>query len=101
MKTQTYPEWLIEQFKKLHISLDTLPRSSPKEKLRALEKEENLVGYNLTKSVRMDGEMAHQINLIALFERAKPGTLLKLWVYEKIRTYYRNPDFKHWEKRVE
>ena len=60
-----------------------------------------LAGYNVTKSVRIDEEMAKRLEKIGLYEKARPGTLLRMWVHDKIQVYYRNPNFKRWLKRLE
>ena len=62
--------------------------------------EAELAGYNVTKSVRIDEEMAKRLEKIALYEKARVGTLLRMWIHDKIQTYYRNPKFKRWLKRL-
>ena len=63
--------------------------------------EAELAGYNVTKSVRIDEEMAKRLEKISLYEKARPATLLRMWIHDKIQTYYRNPNFKRWLKRLE
>ena len=58
-------------------------------------------GYNVTKSIRIDEEMAKRLEKIALYQKARVGTLMRMWVHDKIRTFYRNPDFKRWLKQLE
>jgi len=66
-----------------------------------MKKEESeLAGYNVTKSVRIDEEMAKRLEKIALYEKASVGTLMRMWVHDKILTYYRNPKFKRWLKML-
>ena len=60
-----------------------------------------VAGYNVTKTIRIDEEMEKRLQKIGLYEKAKPGTLMRMWIHGKIRTYYRNPDFKRWLKRLE
>jgi len=57
-----------------------------------------LAGYNVTKSVRIDAEMQKRLQKIAIYEKVKPATLLRMWVNDKIMTYYRNPAFQRWLK---
>ena len=57
-------------------------------------------GYNVSKTLRIDEEMAKRLEKIALFEKTKSGTLLRQWLNDKIRTYYRNPEFKRWLKQL-
>lgn len=59
-----------------------------------------LAGYNVTKSVRIDEEMARKLEKIALYEKVRAGTLLRMWIHSKIETYYRNPNFKRWLKQL-
>ena len=59
-----------------------------------------LMGYNVTKSIRIDDEMAKKLQKITLFEKTKEGTLLRQWIHHKIMTYYKNPDFKRWLKQL-
>lgn len=98
MKTKTYEEWLIEQVKRADIAFDSIPRASVKERLKLIEEQEGLSGRNVSVSVRIDDEMNREINLIALYERARVGHLLRLWVHEKIRSFCHRPDFKRWER---
>lgn len=58
-------------------------------------------GYNVTKSVRIDEEMAKRLEKIALYKKARVGTLLRMWTHDKIRTFYRNPEYKRWLKQLE
>lgn len=55
-------------------------------------------GVNITVSLRIDEETAKEVKKIALYERAKPGTLMRMWVQDKVRVYRRNPDYKRWLK---
>lgn len=64
-------------------------------------KESELSGFNVTRSLRIDEEMAKKLKNVAIFEKMREGTLLRQWIHEKIRTYYRNPEFKQWVKRLE
>ena len=57
-------------------------------------------GYNMTKSVRIDKEMADRLEKIGLYEKTKSATLMRMWIQDKILTYYRNPKYKHWLKRL-
>lgn len=63
--------------------------------------ESELSGFNVTKSLRIDEEMAKKLKKISIFEKTREGTLLRQWIHDKIRTYYRNPEFKQWVKRLE
>jgi len=58
-----------------------------------------LTGYNVTKSLRIDEEDAKELQKIALFEKARPGTLLRMWIHDKVETYRRNPEYKRWDKQ--
>jgi len=62
--------------------------------------EEGLMGYNVTKSVRIDAEMADRLEKIGLYEKTRSATLMRMWVQDKILTYYRNPKFKQWLKKL-
>lgn len=55
----------------------------------------------MNKTVRIDAEMEKKLGKIALFEKSKPGTLMRQWTHDKIRVYYRNPEFKRWLKMLE
>jgi len=57
-------------------------------------------GYNVTKSVRIDAEMEKRLQKIALYEKTKPATLMRMWLQDKILTYYRTPKFKQWLKQL-
>ncbi len=57
-------------------------------------------GYNVTKTVRLDAAMVDWLEKIALYEKAKPGTLMRMWIQDKIQTYLRNPHFKRWLKQL-
>jgi len=59
-----------------------------------------LAGFNVTKSVRIDEEMANRLENIALYEKIKSATLMRMWTQDKILTYYRNPKFKRWLKQL-
>jgi len=65
-----------------------------------LNGEVEFAGYNVTKSVRIDAEMAKWLEKIALYEKVRPGTLMRMWIQEKIMTYRRNPHFKRWLKQA-
>ena len=58
------------------------------------------MGYNVTKSVRIDAEMADRLEKIGLYEKTRSATLMRMWVQDKILTYYRNPKFKQWLKKL-
>ena len=58
-------------------------------------------GLNITKSVRIDEEMEKKLDKVALYEKVRAGTLLRMWVHDKIQTYYRNPQFKSWIRQLE
>jgi len=57
-------------------------------------------GYNVTKSIRIDAEMAKRLEFIGAYEKTAPATLLRMWTQQKILTYYRNPKFKQWLKQL-
>ena len=57
--------------------------------------------FNVTKSVRIDSEMANELDFIALYEKADPGTLLRMWSQDRILAYLQNPQYKRWKKQVE
>jgi len=57
-----------------------------------------LAGFNVAKTVRIDAEMEKDLRKIGLFYKKKPGTLMRDWLYEKIRTTKRNPEYKRWLK---
>jgi len=65
-----------------------------------LKEDFELSGYNVTKSVRIDEEMEKRLEKIALYEKSKAATLLRMWVQDKILTYYRNPQYKRWLKQL-
>jgi len=65
-----------------------------------LNEEFEEAGYNLTKSVRIDAEMVERLEKIALYEKTKSATLMRMWIQRKILTYYRNPKFKQWLKQL-
>jgi len=66
------------------------------EKMCALSEELETAGFNVTKSVRIDEEMEKRLGKIALYEKVSPGTMMRMMIEDKIRVYYRNPDFKRW-----
>ena len=66
-----------------------------------LKEEFEEAGYNVTKSVRIDAEMVERLEKIALFEKTKSATLMRMWIQRKILTYYRNPKFKQWLRQLQ
>lgn len=100
-KAKNFVDWLIEQVKKADIPFDTIPRATVKERLRFMEEREHLAGYNQTRTLRIDEEMERDIDLIALNEREKPGTLMRMWVQDRILSYKQNPKYKRWKKEFE
>ena len=60
-----------------------------------------LAGFNVPKTVRIDAEMEKDLRKIAIFRKKKPGTLMREWIYDKIRTTKRNPEYKRWLKLLE
>jgi len=65
-----------------------------------LNEEIEEAGYNVTKSVRIDAEMDNRLQKIALYEKTKPATLMRMWLQDKILMYYRTPKFKQWLKQA-
>jgi len=65
-----------------------------------MNEEIEFAGYNVTKSLRIDELDAKRLEKIALYERVRIGTLLRMWVHDKILTYYRNPQFRRWLKQA-
>jgi predicted transcriptional regulator len=57
-------------------------------------------GYNITRSVRLDAEMVERLEKIAVYEKSKPATLMRMWLQQKIMAYYHNPRFKQWLKQL-
>ena len=55
-------------------------------------------GFTVPKTVRIDAEMEKELKIISAFEKKKVGTLIRDWIYLKIRTYRRNPEYKRWKK---
>lgn len=60
-----------------------------------------LAGFNVPKTVRIDAEMEKDLRKMAIFFKKKPGTLMRDWLYDKIRTTKRNPEYKRWLKIYE
>lgn len=60
-----------------------------------------MAGFNVPKTVRIDAEMDKDLQKIGLFKKKKPGTLMRDWIYEKIRTTKRNPEYKRWLRQLE
>jgi hypothetical protein len=56
--------------------------------------------WNVTKSVRIDSEMAKELENVALFEKAEPGTLLRMWIEDRLQAYAQNPKFRRWLKQL-
>lgn len=56
--------------------------------------------FNLTKSLRIDEEMVGELEFIALFEKTKPGTLMRMWIQDRILAYRQNPMYKRWRKQL-
>jgi hypothetical protein len=56
--------------------------------------------YNVTKSVRIDSEMAKELRNVALYEKAEPGTLLRMWIEDRLESYRQNPRYKRWRKQL-
>jgi hypothetical protein len=71
-----------------------------KEVIYMLKAEIKPCQYNVTKTVRINSEMAEELEFIALYETAKPGTLMRMWLQDRIQTYLRNPKYKRWRKRL-
>jgi len=57
--------------------------------------------YNLTRSLRIDEEMSKELDIIALFEKTKASTLMRMWVQDRILAYKQNPKYKRWNKERE
>jgi len=57
--------------------------------------------YNLTRSLRIDEEMSKELDIIALFEKSKASTLMRMWVQDRILAYKQNPKYKRWKKELE
>jgi len=57
--------------------------------------------YNLTRSLRIDDEMSKELDIIALFEKTKASTLMRMWVQDRILAYKQNPKYKRWKKEAE
>jgi hypothetical protein len=57
--------------------------------------------YNLSKSLRIDSEMVEELKFIALFEKTKSGTLMRMWIQDRILAYKQNPKYKRWRKELE
>jgi len=64
-----------------------------------MKEQPELSGYNVTKSVRIDEQDAEELQKIALYEQARPGTLIRMWVHDKVETYRRNPNYQRWNKQ--
>lgn len=62
--------------------------------------ESELAGYNVTVSVRIDAEMEKRLQKIALYEKGRVGTILRMWIQDKVLTYYRDPKFQHWLRQL-
>lgn len=62
--------------------------------------ETELAGYNVTVSVRIDAEMEKKLQKIALYEKARVGTMLRMWIQDKVLTTYRDPKFQHWLRQL-
>lgn len=60
-----------------------------------------LAGMNVPKTVRIDEEMEKELRKIAVYEKKKMGAMLRDWIYDKIRTYHRNPDYKRWLRIIQ
>lgn len=56
--------------------------------------------FNVTRSIRIDHEMVQDLKDIALYEKTKTGTLLRMWTEDKIQVYRQNPAFKRWRKEL-
>lgn len=59
-----------------------------------------LAGFNIPKTVRIDAEMDKDLRRMALFYKKRPGTLMRDWIYDKIRVTKRNPEYKRWAKML-
>jgi hypothetical protein len=57
--------------------------------------------YNLTRSLRIDEEMSKELDIIALFEKSKASTLMRMWVQDRILAYKQNPKYKRWTKELD
>jgi len=57
--------------------------------------------YNLTRSLRIDEEMSKELDIIALFEKTKASTLMRMWTQDRILAYKQNPKYKRWKKELE
>ena len=70
--------------------------------IESMEKidELDLMGFNVNVSVRIDEEMKQKLHIISLFTKIKEGSLLRQWTHEKIRVFYRNPEFKRWLNKL-
>jgi hypothetical protein len=57
--------------------------------------------WNLSKTLRIDSEMVEELKFIALFEKAKPGVLMRMWIQDRVLAYKQNPKYKRWKKELD
>jgi len=63
--------------------------------------EKRTVQYPLMFSTRVDYETMDEIEVIALFDRKKPGTWLRDLVVDAVKRYQRNPQYKKFKRDLE
>ena len=54
--------------------------------------------FNLTKSLRIDSEMVEELEMIAKYEKLTTGTLMRMWIQDRIQVYQNNSRDKRWKK---
>jgi hypothetical protein len=45
--------------------------------------------------------MVEELKFIALFEKAKPGVLMRMWIQDRVLAYKQNPKYKRWKKELD
>jgi hypothetical protein len=54
--------------------------------------------YNLTKSLRIDSEMAKELKFIEKYEKTTAGTLMRMWIQDRIQSYLNNQRYRRWKR---
>lgn len=54
-----------------------------------------------TLTIRVDDDILQELELIALFEKARRGTVVRNFLIEKIRTYRRRPEYLRFRKQLD
>lgn len=54
--------------------------------------------FNVTKSIRIDSEMANELALIEQFKKIPAGILMRGWIQDRIQAFQGNARYRLWKR---